>query len=77
MQRKTDNLPEEIKKATRSMKDEHERLMRQEKRASASAQEDVKKKCQVRKVTFICHKSTLSPDMCVISYDNLLNILVD
>merc|ERR1712135_130329 len=28
------------------MKDEHERLMRQEKRASAKAQEDVKQKCR-------------------------------
>ena len=52
LQRKADNLPDEIKKATRSMKDEHERLMRQEKRASATAQEDVKKKCQVRKSEF-------------------------
>ena len=54
LQRKTDNLPEEIKKATRSMKDEHERLMRQEHRASAKAQEDVKQKCQVRKSEFHC-----------------------
>jgi hypothetical protein len=48
LQRKSDSLPDEITKATREMKSEHERRMLQEKRASSKAQEDIKNKCQVR-----------------------------
>ena len=48
LQRKSDNLPDEITKATREMRNEHERRILQEKRSSSKAQEDVKKKCQVR-----------------------------
>ena len=48
LKRKSDNIPDEISKATRTMKQEHERLIQQEKRASTKAQEDIKKKCQVR-----------------------------
>ena len=44
MQRKVDNLPDEITKATRTLRQEGERLVHEEKRASSRAQE----RCQVR-----------------------------
>merc|ERR1712226_247810 len=43
---KCDCLPEEIVKATRTFKLDHERLLQQEKTASKRAQAEVKKKCQ-------------------------------
>ena len=48
LQKKCDCLPEEIVKATRTFKLDHERLLQQEKTASKRAQAEVKKKCQVR-----------------------------
>merc|ERR1712110_454735 len=46
LQKKCDCLPEEIVKATRTFKLDHERLLQQEKTASKRAQAEVKKKCQ-------------------------------
>lgn len=44
MQGKLDNVPEEINKATRALRQERDRLVYEERRASTKAQE----RCQVR-----------------------------
>ena len=46
LQRRLDDVPEEINKATRALRQERDRLVHEERRASTKAQQ----RCQVRKM---------------------------